>query len=42
MYFDGACRGNPGIASFGGVIYDENKDEMINYKKKKLVSLLTM
>ena len=34
MYFDGASRGNPGIASFGGVIYDENKDEMINYKKK--------
>ena len=26
MYFDGASRGNPGIASFGGVIYDENKD----------------
>lgn len=34
MYFDGASRGNPGIASFGGVIYDENEDEMINYKKK--------
>tara|TARA_B110000977_G_C10814277_1_gene391558 strand:+ start:159 stop:557 length:399 start_codon:yes stop_codon:yes gene_type:complete len=34
MYFDGASRGNPGQASFGGVIYDEDKHEMINYKKK--------
>jgi ribonuclease HI len=34
MYFDGASRGNPGPASFGGVIYDEDKYEMINYKKK--------
>ncbi len=34
MYFDGASRGNPGPASFGGVIYDEDKHEMINYKKK--------
>ena len=34
MYFDGASRGNPGIASFGGVIYDEDKHEIINYKKK--------
>jgi len=34
MYFDGASRGNPGPSSFGGVIYDEDKHEMINYKKK--------
>ena len=34
MYFDGASRGNPGPASFGGVIYDEDKQEIINYKKK--------
>lgn len=23
LYFDGACRGNPGNGSYGGVIYDE-------------------
>lgn len=33
LYFDGASRGNPGPASFGGVIYDENGNEVINYKK---------
>lgn len=33
LYFDGASRGNPGPASFGGVIYDSNKEEKINYKK---------
>ena len=25
LYFDGASRSNPGPASYGGVIYDENK-----------------
>jgi len=34
LYFDGASRGNPGLASFGGVIYDEDGHEEINYKKK--------
>ena len=34
LYFDGASRGNPGLASFGGVIYDEDGHEAINYKKK--------
>ena len=34
LYFDGASRGNPGLASFGGAIYDEDGHEEINYKKK--------
>jgi ribonuclease HI len=34
LYFDGASRGNPGPASFGGVIYDEDNFEIINFKKK--------
>tara|TARA_Y100000816_G_scaffold275013_1_gene242818 strand:+ start:235 stop:636 length:402 start_codon:yes stop_codon:yes gene_type:complete len=33
LYFDGASRSNPGHASFGGVIYDSNKTEIINYSK---------
>lgn len=31
LYFDGASRGNPGLASYGGVIYDETKTELITY-----------
>ena len=34
LYFDGASRGNPGPASFGGVIIDEDGFELINFKKK--------
>ena len=33
LYFDGESRGNPGPASFGGVIYDENRDEVLTYNK---------
>ena len=33
LYFDGASRGNPGPASFGGVIYDQNKREILTYNK---------
>tara|TARA_B100000795_G_scaffold267562_2_gene252660 strand:- start:1258 stop:1647 length:390 start_codon:yes stop_codon:yes gene_type:complete len=33
MYFDGACRGNPGPSSIGGVIYNSKKEEKITYKK---------
>ena len=33
LYFDGASRSNPGPASYGGVIYDENKNEIATYKK---------
>ena len=33
LYFDGASKGNPGPASFGGVIYDENKKEILIYNK---------
>ena len=33
LYFDGACRGNPGSASYGGVIYFRNI-EVYNYSKK--------
>ena len=29
LYFDGASRGNPGIASFGGAIYDEDGHEYL-------------
>ena len=28
LYFDGACRGNPGKASYGVVIFDENEKEI--------------
>jgi ribonuclease HI len=28
LYFDGACKGNPGIAGAGAVIYDSNKKEL--------------
>ena len=37
LYFDGASRGNPGIASFGGVIYkhtDNLKEEWLTYNYK--------
>lgn len=33
LYFDGACRGNPGKASLGGVIYNADNEEIINFKK---------
>ena len=33
LYFDGACRGNPGKASLGGVIYNSDDEEIINFKK---------
>ena len=33
LYFDGASKGNTGPASFGGVIYDENKKEILIYNK---------
>jgi len=33
LYFDGASRGNPGPSSFGGVIYDEDKKEVLTYNK---------
>ena len=33
MYFDGASRSNPGPASFGGVIYNSDNKEIINFKK---------
>ena len=28
LFFDGACRGNPGPSSVGGVIYDSEKKEL--------------
>ena len=28
LYFDGACKGNPGIAGAGAIIYDSNKKEI--------------
>ena len=33
LYFDGASRSNPGPASYGGVIYNENSEEIASYKK---------
>jgi len=33
LYFDGASRSNPGPASYGGVIYNENDEEVFTYKK---------
>ena len=38
LYFDGASRSNPGPASYGGVIYDENNKlirEINNQTNKK-------
>ena len=32
LYFDGASRGNPGPASYGGVIYKINGTELLTYK----------
>ena len=32
LYFDGASRSNPGPASYGGVIYEDNV-ERYTYKK---------
>ena len=32
LFFDGACRGNPGPASFGGVIYNEKGEELDTFK----------
>lgn len=32
LFFDGACRGNPGPATFGGVIYDANGEEIDHFK----------
>lgn len=26
LYFDGACRGNPGTGGYGAVLYDENNE----------------
>lgn len=31
LYFDGACRGNPGIGSYGGALYDETGTELCVY-----------
>ena len=28
LFFDGACRGNPGLSSHGGVIYDPQGKEI--------------
>jgi len=33
LYFDGACRKNPGHSSFGTVIYNNKKQEVDTYKK---------
>jgi len=33
LYFDGASRSNPGPASYGGVIYNANGEEVFTYKK---------
>ena len=33
LYFDGASRGNPGQAAYGGVIYFKNT-EIYNYSRK--------
>ena len=32
LFFDGACRGNPGPATCGGVIYDEEGEEIDHFK----------
>ena len=32
MYFDGASRGNPGPASYGGVIYKPDGEVLLTYK----------
>ena len=31
LYFDGASRNNPGLASYGGVIYDNENNEVFTY-----------
>tara|TARA_A200000159_G_C7093849_1_gene243770 strand:- start:209 stop:598 length:390 start_codon:yes stop_codon:yes gene_type:complete len=33
LYFDGASRGNPGAASYGGVIYKPDGTTLLTYKK---------
>ena len=33
LYFDGASRGNPGPASYGGVIYKPDGTTLLTYKK---------
>ena len=33
LYFDGASRGNPGPASYGGVIYRPDGSTLLTYKK---------
>ena len=32
LYFDGACRGNPGRSSYGLVVFDKDGNEVINDK----------
>jgi len=32
LFFDGACRGNPGPATFGGVIYNKEGEEIDHFK----------
>lgn len=34
LYFDGASKNNPGLAGYGGVIYDDDKNEILTYAKK--------
>lgn len=31
LYFDGASKNNPGLASYGGVIYDNENNEAVTY-----------
>ena len=33
LYFDGASRGNPGPASYGGVIYNPDGSTLLTYNK---------
>jgi len=33
LYFDGASRGNPGPASYGGIIYRPDGTTLLTYKK---------
>ena len=32
LYFDGACRGNPGRSSYGLVVFDKDGNEILNDK----------
>ena len=32
LYFDGACRGNPGRSSYGLVVFDKDGNEVLNDK----------